>query len=212
MELENLLNNIHISNNNTTYTINAINASNITNTINTTNEICITNIQLSREIFSHIISFSLAITKPKYDIAFQSKRVMEIYENMKYYIEHGVINTDTNNNILQMKFLIFDFFDSTLNCAIANFQNSQCYKYILESNNITKTNFTAMSKYILECFYTPCCEEYYNNWTQEQINILQYIIEYISNNWIDYEAEHYDESNYDFFFNDCIISTSENFM
>jgi hypothetical protein len=190
MELENLLNDIHITKNNAT------------------------NINLLREIFSHIISFSLVATKPKYDIAFHSKRVMEIYESTKYFIEHNNIVLDSFEDINKMPFLPCLYTNATLSYTIENFQKTYAYKYILKSNNITKTTFIRMSEYILECFNAPCCEEYYDNWTQEQINVLQYIIEYIYNNWIDYDVEiekdtyYYDELNYDFFFNDCKISIS----
>jgi len=140
-------------------------------------------LEFTREIFRYIIAFSLAITKPKYDIAFSSNRVSEIYEKIKYY--YYSYDFDNKNDISKILFFPCLYSMNEICYCLNDFQNSFGYKNYIENNNISKTFFADMTSYIIDCFMTPCCENYYTNWTQEQINVLFYIIEYINTNWID---------------------------
>lgn len=169
----------------------------------------ISNINFTKEVFRYIIAFSLAITKPNYDIAFSSKQVMEIYEKIKYYYTLHNFDFGDINNINKFLFLPCLSSMNEICFCLDNFQNSFGYKNYIANNNISKTYFKDMTNYIIDCFNIPCCESFYSNWSQEQINILIFIIEYININWFDIGEVSgvIDCEKFDFFFYDCQICT-----
>lgn len=166
----------------------------------------IININFIREVFRYIIAFSLAITKPNYDIAFSSNKVSEFYQKISQYYKFN--NYDfIDNNIAKFIFLPCCHSMNDFCFSLEDFQNSFGYNSYVANNNISQTYFKDITNYILDCFDTPCCEEFYTGWTQEQINILVYIIEYINKNWFDIGENNFtiERENYDFFFYECKI-------
>lgn len=166
-----------------------------------------TNIQALREIFSHIIAFSLAITntEQKNDIAFASPRVSEIYENMKYFFVNNQITITSLEEIYQIPVFPCLINNSLLCYNINEFLNSYSLITFMKNNNIKQMSFSQISKYIINHFNSPYYKSYFNNWTNEQKTILHFIIQYIFNNWTKDETNVISHDNYDFFFNDCRI-------
>lgn len=167
------------------------------------------NTQMMREIFNHIIAFSLSITKPNYEIAFASSRVSEIYQAMKYYFVNNDILINSFEEINKIPIFPCLTNGNLLCYNIDEFLSSYGFIEFMKNNNIKKTLFLQSTEYILDCFHSPCCDSYFCNWSDEQIYILFHIIKYIHDNWTDYNLEqidYYDDCEYfDYFFKDCKI-------
>jgi hypothetical protein len=153
---------------------------------------------LLTSVFRHIIAFSLAFTRQNANIAFREPEVLRIYNILNGYLSH----VSMEENILTIPFLPCLFNDcSTLFATIIEFQNSYGFIKYIKRHNIIKTYFKHASHFLLEYFCSPCDFDFFQNWTQEQLQILYNLVEYIYINWNDIGGDaDYDYDFHNFYF------------
>ncbi len=146
-------------------------------------------------VFRHIIAFSLAFTRQNTNIAFRQQEVSQIYNILSWYLA----NIEIEENALTIPFLPCLYNNSSVCYSITEFQNSYGFLNYIEKYNITKTYFKHASHFLLESFCSPHELDFFQNWSQEQLQILYKLVEYINKNWNDIGEDCDYDYDYDFY-------------